>query len=295
MTSLLTPHIWWISALVCSLFGAAYYTINQYFKLPGITLVFWRGLIPFLVLTPMIFFVDWPTSPLFYAAACSSGFLCIYADSKNMQGSALFGGGVTTRLKPFTLWLLFALWLAFDPEHRDALFSNLPRFAAISATLVVSVYAASRLKKCEISKNAFLYFMPALAASVLINFAIKVGMNSSSFIGGLVVFPWIDSAIIITGGLLIHGYKSDLNIRRLFRKDVIVAGSMIGGVMIFQIFSKNIAMTYAENPAYVAAIAFLSPFWISLLYKLTGHKETADVQAGLLLVLSAIALVLLQN
>lgn len=291
----LSPHIWWMAAIFSSLFNAVYYTANQYFKLPGITLVFWRGFIPFLVLTPAIFFIEWPTNPLFYLVAIIAGSICVYADSRNIQGSSIYGGGQTMRLKPFTLWLLFALWFIFDASHRQALLSDVPRFIGIIMTMGIAVLAASQLSKCTINKSAFFYFLPALFASVAINFLVKLGMDLSPLLGGIIIFAWIDGVIITTSSTLLHITRKDLSIKSLFQKQMCIAGLIIGCAIFMQIIGKNVAMTYAVNPAYVVAIVFTSAFWTALFYKSVGHKEKGDVRNGLIFVISAIILVLLTS
>lgn len=295
MSTLLAPHIWWIASLAGSLFLAVYYTANQYFKLPAITLVFWRGLFPFLVFTPAVFFIEWPENPIFYLLPVLSAALSFYNDVRSHQVSAKFGGGLVNRLKPFSLWILFALWLAFDREYRVFLFQDHIRSTAIIAVMIISVLAATQLTKCTISKTAFLYFLPAILTSVGINFLVKTAMDLSPLISGIILFPWIEAGLITIGTFALHAYKKDLHIQDIKAKQMLKAGSVIGLSMLLMIICKNIAFSYANNPAYVAAITYTSSFWVALFYRMTGHKEKSDVRTGLIFVLLSIALVLLNN
>src|SRR5688572_30286169 len=131
MMQAIQPHIWWLAAIVCSLFSAGYYTANQYLGQNAATMIFWRALFVGMAFAPALFFIEWPTNPVFYILPLLTCALCFIADSKNMNGSARFGGGMTTRLKPFTLWLLFIAWLVFDSEHRAALMTEPIKFIAI--------------------------------------------------------------------------------------------------------------------------------------------------------------------
>ncbi|MCB9988961.1 MAG: hypothetical protein H6868_06460 [Rhodospirillales bacterium] len=291
----LAPHIWWVAAFAASIFAALYSTGNQYFKLPGKTLVFFRGFAPVLAFTPALFFIEWPRQPLFYVLPVLSSFLSLYADTRYLQGSNQYGGGVLTRLRPVTLWALFALWFIFDSGERASLMADLPRFLSIIAVLFIAVFAAMRLAKCPVSTEAFLFFGPALFAAVFVNFLVKVGMDMSPVFSGIILFPWIEGLMIALLTLAHHGWHQDLSIRHIFERKMLKAGIFLGIAMIGLIICKNFAFTYASNPAYVVAITYIAPFWVALYYKLTGHTEKADVRMGLIFVLSAIALVLLNN
>lgn len=286
-------HMWWVSAVLCSILTAAFYTINQYYKLNGLTLVFWRGLIPFFVLTPVVMLIDWPQSSVFYAIVLVGGLAAMFSDSWQMRGSALYGGGVTTRMKPFTLWLVFLLWFIFSTEYRELLLSDIPKCTAIVSVFIVAVLSASHMNKCEVSRKAFVYFLPAIFASTLINILNKVAMDISPLLGGVVVYTWIEGGIIALTALAAHRYKKELAIRALFKTKAVFVGSIIGGVMVFQTLTKNFAMAYVLNPAYVSAIVFVAPFWVALFYRITGHRENVSIAPGLIFVLAAIAMVLL--
>ena len=56
---------------------------------------------------------------------------------------------------------------------------------------------------------------------------------------------------------------------------------------------KNYANTITPNPSYVAALILTCPVWVMLAYKIVGHKEDANVKAGLGIMASAILLALL--
>lgn len=86
-----------------------------------------------------------------------------------------------------------------------------------------------------------------------------------------------------------------MSVKSLFEKKTMILGSAIGVVMVALTLSKNMAMTYTTNPAYVTAVIFLAPIWITLYYKATGQEEEADVRSGLMFLLSAILLVLLNS
>lgn len=289
------PHLWWLCAFICSLLGACFFTANQYLKLDGNQLIFWRGLVPFCVLTPLLFFIEWPVSPVFYGATFMTAFIASRTDVMQVQGAAQFGGGLTARMKPFSVWLLFLLWFAVDEGHRELLLSDLPRFYGIVFTLVVGVLAATHIRKCAVSRAAFIYFIPVIICEVIISFFNKTAMDHSPFWGGVIVYAWIQGGIITMLCFCRHIKGEGRFIGHLFARKMLSAGVFLGVCAVGMGLTKNAAMSFANNPAYVTAIIFTAPFWIALYYRLTGHKEEGDVRAGSLLVLSAITLVLLNS
>lgn len=291
----LAAHLWWICALASSIVSALFFTANQYLKLPGRTLVFWRGLIPFIVLAPVVFSIQWPVSPVFYGATFITAMIVTYTDAMQLQGASLFGGGVTARMKPFSVWLVFILWFVFHEEQRQIMFSDTPRFVGIICALVVGVLAASNMRKCPVSRDAFMFFLPIILTSAVVDFLNKTAMDHSELWSGIIVYAWIQALIISSISLTRHVVKEDMSLRDIFNRKMVLSGIILGSCVVFMNISKNAAMSFAANPAYVSAIIFTTPFWVSLYFKATGHKEIADVRSGLVFVLSAIVLVLLNS
>lgn len=121
--------------------------------------------------TPFAFFLEWPEWPHFYAFVLFGGLVATFSDSWQLNGAAKYGGGIATRIKPFSLWIVFAGWFAFDQATRESLIANPLSFIAIIAVLIVAVLAVFFMNKCETSRAAFLFFLPALLASAAINLA----------------------------------------------------------------------------------------------------------------------------
>lgn len=288
-------QLWWVYALITSCFAAIYYTINQYAMLPGHTLVFWRGVIPLVVLSPLLFFLEWPTNEVFYVASISTSLIVSYTDARVLQGVAMYGSGVSLRMKPFSVWLIFILWFLTHDTHRDDLLADPLRFFAIIITLGVGVYAASNLRECKVTKRAFLFFLPVILSSAIVDILNKTAMDHSGFLSGVILYAWIQALIISVITFAHHHFNHALNIRDMFYKKTVLIGIFLGMCVVIMNVSKNMAMSYTENPAYVTSIVFIAPFWVSLFYKVINFHEEADVKSGLLLVLSSIFLVLLNS
>lgn len=293
--ALLEPHIWWLCAFAASIFGAFFYTANQYLQLPGHALVFWRGIVPAVVLFPFVLMIEWPSSPIFYGATMLTAMMAFYGDARNLQGASVYGGGVTSRMKPFIIWLVFVLWFVFHASYRENILADMPRFAAIVVTMLVGVLAAANMRKCAVSRKAFVFFIPIILIGAFIDLLNKTAMDNSALWSGILVYAWIQGSVIASLAFAHHGMSRRLSIKNLFAGNMITAGLVLGLCVVFINISKNMAMSYTVNPAYVTAIICTSPFWVSLYYKVTKHKEVADVRSGLVFVISAVVLVLLNS
>lgn len=172
---------WWLPALIYSFAGASSALLNEYFKLDGLKLTFWRGLIPTLALTPVIFTITPPSSPIFYLATAISSTLAVYIDTRVFNTAAQFGAGVMSRLKPVSIWLIFIFWLSINPSQIIELITDWHKSIVILIALSIMVVAAMSLKSCRISRAAFIYLLPALLLGVLINISNKVAMSHSPF------------------------------------------------------------------------------------------------------------------
>lgn len=293
--AILEPHIWWLCAFAASIFGAFFYTANQYLKLSGQALVFWRGLVPAVVLFPVVLMIEWPQSPVFYGATLLTAMMAFYGDARNLHGASVYGGGVTSRMKPFIIWLVFIIWFLVHASYREEILSDIPRFTAIVATMLVGVLAATNMRKCSVSREAFVFFIPIILIGAFIDLLNKTAMDSSALWSGILVYAWIQGSVIALLAFARHGVSRRLSIKNLFAGNMKKAGLLLGMCVVFINISKNVAMSYTVNPAYVTAIICTSPFWVSLYYKAAKHKEVADVRSGLVFVISAIVLVLLNS
>lgn len=292
---LLSSHLWWIAAVIVSLVKAGFMLASQYMKVDGTLTVFWRGLIPFLVLTPCLFFIEIPTSLVFYSATCATALIASYTDIKAMNGAIKFGAGVSLRLMPYSLWGVFFVWVVVSPIYRESFLAQPMLALGVMGALMCAAIGSTFLRKCTLSKEAFIFFAPVLVCSIMVDVLNKTAMDSSSVLGGIIMYGWLQGVIVSFVCLVKQVLVQKRSISTLFEKRVMYAGLLIGGGFLFANIFKNTAMTFTINPAYVSAIILLSPIWTSLFYRLKGEKEQANEWAGLLVVASSIMLVILAS
>jgi len=193
---------------------------------------------------------------------------------------------------PYSLWGVFFVWMALSASYRESFFADPVMAAGIVIALLLAAVGSSFIRKCTLSKDAFIFFFPVLLCSIAVDILNKTAMDSSSVLGGIIMYAWLQGVIISVVCLLKQCAVHKKPISSLFEKRVLYAGGLIGlGFILANIF-KNTAMTFTVNPAYVTAIVLISPIWTSLFYRLKGAKEQANEWAGLLVVASSIMLVI---
>jgi len=169
MFDLVQSNIWWMAALICSLATATVFLIGQYSKIEGNLTIFWRGVIPFLFVSPLLFFVELPTSPYFYLVTILTAFIASYIDVRNMNGAVKFGAGVKLRIRPYALWIVFFLWFVISASYRESFLSHPVEAIGITIGLLIVVIATSYMSRSEVSRRAFMFFLPALLGAAALD------------------------------------------------------------------------------------------------------------------------------
>jgi hypothetical protein len=296
---------WAVFAFCAAALTACFYLVNQYRKQPGDMLVFVMRAAVVAVMMPMARHIDWPSQPGFYATVFLTVLFGCSADIRTFNVSASHGGGVVSRVMPVTVVSAFFLWMIVRPAQVTAYMAEPFRAAMIFLSIGLCVYFATRMNRCGVTRSATVRMLPALAAytltTVLNKYAMDYGLGAASFGGVVFGYIFLQSVIsvFIFGPYVLWRRRAsakpdktgavpmtDLRGLLLAVLPALAAACVWLGAMTF----KNYAVAYTANPAYQAAIGLSAPVIILLFYKAVGHKETADVRAGLGIVLACLLL-----
>jgi len=289
--------LWIILSFLAAIVSAGIYLVNQYFKLPGHTLVFWMRLFILIGFLPFLNYINWPDNINFYIAVAVTGILASLGDIRLYNITAVYGAGVTARLQPLMLWVAFFVWFIFDPQLLFEYFEHPYKSSGILLSLFGCVYFAAHLKKCPISKAVFFKISPAVAGYGLNMALAKYAFDNSSLHSGVFAYIIVQTiiAIPVSGFFLWQAQpsKDQENTPKPPLKKILIVSFILTFFWMAHMICKNYANSFAENPAYVAALILTAPVWISLAYKLVGHKEDANVVSGMGIVLCSILLSIL--
>lgn len=312
----MTETVMWVPpAFFASVMLAGIFLLNQYYKLPGEKLVLWSRGFVILALAPVMYGLRLPVDPVFYCAVGVTAIFAAIGDARCFDVCAKYGGGVVTRLQALTIWVSFFLWLIVNPaiiaEYLARPLWSLGVLAALSACF----YFAVSLRKCPVSRAAFVAILPVVTLYGANMVLAKIAMTHSDLHSGVFGYALIQSILVVA---FIHAGRMFRALRRTAnpasvssapavaaetaetppdpapaRKLLLTGALAMAVVWLSQVSLKNYAFTFSPNPAYVAAVLELSPVWALLFYRFTGHKEEADIKAGLGIMASAVVLSLL--
>jgi len=285
---------WPLFSFMAAVFTAGFYLINQYLKQPGHVLILLMRAIVVAVMTPFVlnasFVYDWH----FIFVVILTAALGSFGDVRLMDTVVKYGAGVSARLQPLTVFLSFFLWFLFDPALLSRYAAHPLNTAGIVAALGGCVWFATQMRRCNISKAAFIQMLPALLCYTAVNVLNKYAMGLAPLTSAVFAYMYFQSVavVVMMGGYALWQKEKpkaeSWNAKRLTLAASLLAFSWIGH-MIF----KNYAMAFAENPSYQSAINLTSAPLISLFYLAARHKEEADVKSGMGVVACAVALAFL--
>ena len=289
----MTDGGWAVSSLVCVVFTSITLLMNQHFKIPGHILVFFLRLITVILMTPFMFYIPWPETPIFYIVVISTALFGAFSDIRLFNVSAKYGAGVTARTLPLVIFLSFILWFFFDPELFVEYSKNPINTIGIVSSLLGCVYFSSQLKKCNISRAAFIAMLPVIIGYTINTSLNKFSMQQGDYTGVVFGYMYLQSvaAIFFIGGYALWREKK-LKTPNLCKKKVLLATTTLSILWILGMTFQNYAMIFVPSPSYQIAILQLAPVLIAIFYYFVKHKEEADVKSGFGVVACAILLVL---
>jgi len=284
--------IWTVPALAASLLFTAYGHVNARFKLPGMVLNVYRGAVPFLLLLPLVPFLPLPDAWQFYALTAANGLIVSYSDTRLFDATAKFGNAQILRLQPLVLILVFLFWLPLDWVHTERLFGNGTLALGILAALATASISLFFMTRSHITAGALRFFLPAVLASSLIDPINKLTTRYSHGLSGALCYAVFTSLFVFLF-LLPRMVNGRFAVKEIAGARYMLAGLSIGAISIAFNVAKNLAMSWTPNPAFVTALIFCSGLWATVYARLRGEPDEHNVAAGLVFVLSALALMLL--
>lgn len=290
---------YWVYAILLAVLLTSFSALlNQYFKVQGTVLVFWSRICVVIILTPFMFFVDWPENPVYYAVVISTALFGAIGDSNYFNATAKWGAGAVSRMSPMLIFTTFIAWFFFEPELIGKYMSEPLKSSGIIAAMFGCLFFSMRLKKCEISRAAMWGILPCIVCYTITGVFNKYAMSKGAHDGVVFCYLYLQSLFVIpiVGSYIYAKSQKEaekLNVNFLFNKSVFKVGFFASLFWIASMTFRNTGMLTIPNPAYSSALGQLSPVFISVVYYLLKHKEEGDVKSGFGIVLSALAMALI--
>ena len=294
-------NIWWIAALLSSLFTALYIYSSQIFKMPASLFMVYRGLGAGLVMLPFIPFFPVIHDPYFYVFVVAQGLWAAYLDNRFFHAVSKFGAEMASAIQPLSIGVTFIFWLIIYPHQIIDLSRDPLRFLGIVLCLIGITITVLQLRKSKVGFRAFLYLLPCLFMTTGSDILNKQAMHFGTENLTSAVFYYIMIMSIIMGITNLWAYLRLYKTSLIWKKKNIKNGVILVIWAIISLATKNVAMAKTFNPSYVAAIIYTYPMLIIGwdIFQVCRHKSYLCPRISLkivgILFASVIGLILLGN
>ena len=288
--------LWWLSALACSFVCSIYNGINQVYKMPGLLIMIYRGLLVGVMLLPFVMTHRPVENIWFYVFCIAQGLAIAFNDYRFFRATKAFGAEVSTSLHPLAIGVVFVLWLVITPSQIVYFFEHPLRLLAVVACLSGVTVAILKMCRARAGKKALQYLGPVLFTLAIGDVLNKKAMEygAENLTSAIIYYMFITGIVCGLCNLWIFLHKRGSEPKTIFKPLNLYHGAVVALAVILLMVFKNSAMYSTPNPAYVSAVILLYPLWIiwaNGLY-LRWHHSASYPRAGLSSVLLLLASVI---
>lgn len=290
--------MWAVLALLSAVLSAVYYLSAQNIKLDANTFMVYRGALLALLLLPVLMFNPVAFSRGFYLMAILQGLIAATVDYAVFGINKNYGSETVSSITPLSVLLVFVMWCFVDSGLLEQYWQNPWRSGAIFISCAGAVLALNRYHQVAFTRQALYKLLPLLLLTSAFTVLSKTVMDyaSSMPIWGALWQSFIIAAVVGVVHLTIYCKK------RLSLKNLVLPQNLLKGLIFIYMIGflslKSLAFYYAQNPAYVAVLAYTSLFWVMLLsrgvkaFKFNKPNEQASARWKILFLISVLVLIL---
>ena len=271
--------LWIINGLVYGFFMALYTLVNQRHKFNGYVLGVWRGFGISLIFLPFLLLVPLQTDLKNWNLLIIQGLLIGVYDSHIFFSSARYGAPVTSKLLVLSVLITILIWWAITPE----LFLQLVKNENVFITLLLTIFGFCvcywYMLKSKITRNAFVYMIPAVVSLSGMSVATKEIATMGQDVWDNILYYLVVSTFVsglYNYVLLIKAKHGNFALirRMIFNNEVVKTGIYIISFSAALIAAKTMAMRLAPNPGYVVTLLLTAPIFV---YLLEGNKKASSI------------------
>ena len=283
--------MWFVLAVLGSLFGAFFMEVNRHFKQDGIRLNMWRTLVQSLIFTSVVFFFPWPEAPLFYWVGIIGGLQLAVTDCYVWHLAANHNGRVASMSGPVRTLVPFVLWFAVFPDSFWTLWARPVEFSLVMAGMALVLWGGFHIRKNKVGWQTFKPLMAVGVANGLMLVARKLTIDVSDvFIQMMQLFllHYSVAFAVLAGFVYLREGSKGLQLTRPMAK----ASVLIGVSVLLSAQLLNVSVALAPNAGYPPAIFLLVPIWLMVYHKIIGVKDNASPYAAAVVVSGVILMLL---
>lgn len=284
--------LWLAAAIGSSLLSAQNVEMNRRAKQEGFRLNLWRTALAAIFWLPLALVQDWPTEPLFYAAAVFGGLVLIVGFTIQTDLAVKHNGRVAILHMPLKAVAVFAVWHLIDREALHHVIDYPLKTLGILVCLGIMIAALFSFRKHDVSWSSFKAVLPIVVLYSMGDLFTRMVVSPENLSETLVVFLFVLSATSALASALLLPWRPQPQLP-LITPGLMRAGgwAAFGGTMNQVLFF--IALVMGPGPSYVSMVALLAPVWLLAYHRLAGIKDDASPVAGMVVVGASIIIMVL--
>ena len=255
--------MWLVFTLISGLFTAAYYWGNQIVKLNPSAFMFYRGIVPVIVLLPFLPFVHFINDWHFYALCLLQGGIISFIDYINFIAMNKWGTKAVSALRPFSFVLVFAFWTILRPHQFISYLHNPLYLLIILLSAGGIIYAVSSFSFSKETKKMMIFLLPFFVMSAVCDVLNKLCMGyveEGKAIYGSYFYILITASTIAIVNFVIFLQQGNSSQEFYHSKNLKCTPLFL--LLIGAMVSKNLAMFETHNPSFVTAGLYSYILWI---------------------------------
>ncbi len=256
-------EFWPLVAILSSLSLACYVYANQLLRLDAVVGIMYRTVGVFVCLLPFVWMFKPIDNIYFYIICAIQGFAIYYRDYKIFALSKKIGAESTSLYQPLSIIMIFFGWIFMHPEAVIDITDDITSFVIQLVCLLAISYSLLCMKQDKETSSIITILIPVVLFTILIDIINKKSMDIGGYDLAAAIFYYHFIVGGISGLCSIIMYKHSRIHFNFFSKKMIIYGILLMVVIFGAVITKNIAMYYTPNPAYVSAITGLIPIWIA--------------------------------
>lgn len=281
---------WALYAVLHSLCRAFFVETNRVYKIDSWHLTFMQALFGFMVLTPLVPFMNWPMDVRFYFAAIIVALITAVGYMIQLGLAAQKTGRVTGMYMPLEAVTATVIWILVMPSTLELHTHNLLLSAGVVVAFVMATWGMVKIRHSDVSWGTFLIVAPVGVTYAVSGIATKIVMPETMIIPTVLSYVYVSFAVMTFAlGLVLlakkKASKEMLEIRTLRGGLLTGAFSVIGALS----FVASVAM--APNPGYTSMMAMMLPVWLLLFHKAMRVEDSAHKSSAVILTLGVILLI----
>ena len=276
--------MWFILAIVGSLFGAFFMEVNRHFKQDGIKLNMWRTLFQSVMFMTVVFFFPWPDNFVFYLIGIVGGLVIAFADCYVWHLAANHNGRVASMSGPIRALVPFLAWFLIVPSSFWALWARPVEFVLVMAGMAMVLWGGFHIRKNKVGWDTFKPLMLVGTLNGLMLVARKLSVEVSDVFIQMMQIFFLHYFVAFVSLALFVGCREGRAGLTLTR-DMTKAAFLIGVSVLLSAQFLNVSVALAPNAGYPPAIFLLIPIWLMLYHKIIGVKDTASPYAAAIVVI----------